>query len=109
MYQRSADSALGIPFNLASMSLLLMIFAKTSNMIPGIANWIGGDTHLYVNHLETAREQIKRVPYKLPTMKILKDLNSLDDILSLSANDFELSNYESHPKLNYELFSGLKK
>jgi len=108
MYQRSADSCCGIPFNLASMSLLLEIFSKVSNMIPGIATWIGGDTHIYVNHLETAKEQIKRIPYKLPTIKILKNISTLDDILSLTLDDFELYNYTSHEKLKYELFVGLK-
>ena len=164
MYQRSVDTALGCPYNLASMSLLLMIFAKASNMIAGIANWIGGDTHLYVNHVEQAKEQIgrdltldemlnlvsketkeqfdnnivklpifgntpvrsnegkiallnedfnvpkrTREPFPLPTMKINKELNSLDDILSLTIDDFELLNYKSHPAIKYELFVGLKK
>jgi thymidylate synthase len=109
MYQRSADSALGIPFNLASMSLLLMLFAKANNMIAGISTWIGGDTHLYVNHVETAKEQLTRTPLGLPEMKINKELNNLDDILSLDINDFELVGYESYPKINYELFVGLAK
>jgi thymidylate synthase len=109
MYQRSCDSACGIPFNLASMSLLLEIFSKVSNMIPGVATWIGGDTHIYVNHIETVKEQIKRTPYKLPTIKILKDIKTLDDILTLTINDFELNGYQSHGKLKYELFVGLKK
>jgi thymidylate synthase len=108
MYQRSCDSACGIPFNLASMSLLLEIFSKASNMIPGVATWIGGDTHIYVNHVETVKEQIKRTPYKLPTIKILKDIKTLDDILALTVNDFELKDYQSHGKLTYELFVGLK-
>lgn len=150
MYQRSCDSFLGVPFNIASMSLMLLIFAKASNMIAGVANWIGGDTHLYVSHVETAKEQIgrkltlnerseilqergrivdlypfagdwhrefdiyhiprhSREPYALPTMKINKELNNLDDILSLTINDFELLNYQSHPTLKAELFTGLKK
>jgi thymidylate synthase len=108
MYQRSCDSACGIPFNLASMSLLLEIFSKASNMIPGVTTWIGGDTHLYIPHIETAKEQIKRTPYKLPTIKILKDIKTLDDILALTVNDFELKDYQSHGKLEYELFVGLK-
>jgi thymidylate synthase len=109
MYQRSCDSTLGVPYNLASMSLLLEIFSKVSNMIPGVATWIGGDTHIYVPHIETAKEQLKRTPYKLPTIKILKDIKSLDDILDLTIDDFELSNYQSHKKISYELFTGLKK
>jgi thymidylate synthase len=109
MYQRSCDSFLGVPFNIASMSLFLMLFAKSHNMIAGVANWIGGDTHLYVSHVETAKEQIAREPYALPTMKINKDLKTLDDILNLTINDFELVDYESHPTLKAELFTGLKK
>jgi len=109
MYQRSCDSACGIPFNLASMSLLLMLFAKASNMISGMATWIGGDTHLYVSHVEKAKEQMERKPHKLPTIKINKELESLEDILELKIDDFELLNYESHPKIMYELFVGLKK
>ena len=109
MYQRSVDSALGCPYNIASMSLLLMIFAKASNMITGIANWIGGDTHLYVTHVETAKEQLKRTIFPLPTMKINKKLNNLDDILNLSIDDFEINNYLYHPTITYELFVGLKK
>lgn len=109
MYQRSCDTFLGVPFNIASMSLLLMIFAKASNMIAGIANWTGGDTHLYVNHVDLAKDQISRDPYPLPTMKINKELNCLDDILSLTINDFELVDYKSHPAIKAELFTGLKK
>jgi thymidylate synthase len=109
MYQRSCDTALGVPYNLASMSLLLEIFAKTSNMIPGVATWIGGDTHLYVNHVDIIKEQIKRTPFKLPTIKILKDIKTLDDILSLTIEDFQLENYQSHPRLDFQLFTGLKK
>jgi len=109
MYQRSCDSACGIPFNIASMSLLLMLFAKASNMIAGEATWIGGDTHLYLSHIETAKEQLKREPFKLPELIINKDLYDLDDILNLNIDDFELLNYESHPAIKYELFVGLKK
>lgn len=109
MYQRSVDTPLGCPYNLASMSLLLMIIAKTSNMIAGVANWIGGDTHVYVNQLDGIKEQLKRKPYSLPELKINSELNSLDDILNLSINDFELINYKSHPKIEYILSVGLKK
>lgn len=109
MYQRSVDSQLGLGFNLASMSLLLMIIAKVNNMIAGVANWVGGDTHLYVDHIEQAKEQITRIPFNLPTMNINKELNSLEDILSLTINDFELLDYKYHPSIKSELFTGLKK
>lgn len=109
MYQRSCDTFLGVPFNLASMSLLLMIMAKSVGMIAGDAFWIGGDTHLYVDHLDVVKEQISREPMKLPKMKINKVLNSLEDILELTIDDFELLDYQSHDKLSAELFTGLKK
>lgn len=109
MYQRSADVALGVPFNLASMSILLEIFAKICNMIPGIATWIGGDTHIYLPHIENLKEQLKRTPYKLAQIKILKDIKTLEDITSLTIDDFVLDNYKSHSKINFKLFSGLIK
>lgn len=109
MYQRSCDTFLGVPFNLASMSILLMIIAKASNMVAGVANWIGGDTHLYVDHIPMVTEQISRDPYPLPRLLINKELNSLDDILALTIDDFELVDYQSHPAIKAELFTGLKK
>ena len=109
MYQRSCDTFLGVPFNIASMSLLLMIIAKASNMVAGVSTWIGGDTHLYVSHLDVVEEQLQRTPFKLPTMEIHKHLESLDDILALTIDDFELSDYEYLPELKAELFTGLKK
>ena len=109
MYQRSCDTFLGVPFNIASMSLLLMIVAKVSNMIPRKARWIGGDVHLYMDHIPVVKDQIARNPKYLPQMVIKKDINTLDDITSLKIEDFELQNYESHGKLKGELFSGNKK
>jgi thymidylate synthase len=109
MYQRSCDTLLGVPFNIASMSLLLMIIAKTANMLPGVANWIGGHTHLYMDHLDQVKEQLSRKPLELPKLKINKELNSLNDIEKLSIDDFELIGYQSHEKIKAELFTGLKK
>jgi thymidylate synthase len=109
MYQRSCDTFLGIPFNCASMSLLLMIMAKASNMLNGVATWIGGDTHLYVDHIPMVKEQLTREPYSLPKMKINKQISSLEDILALNIDDFELIDYVSHDAIKAELFTGLKK
>lgn len=109
MYQRSCDTFLGVPFNIASMSILLMIMAKANNMIAGVANWIGGDTHLYVSHLDAVKEQLSRDTLGLPTMKINKELNSLEDICDLHIDDFELIDYKSHDAIKAELFTGLKK
>jgi len=107
MYQRSADVFLGLPFNLASMSLLLEIFAKSLNMISGVATWIGGDTHIYIEHLSSVLTQLDRNPYALPKLKINKKLNSFDDIISLEYDDFELVDYLSHEPINAKLFTGL--
>lgn len=109
MYQRSCDTFLGVPFNLASMSLLLLIISKTVGMVAGDAFWIGGDTHIYVDHIDVVKEQIGREPLELPKMMINKELNSLEDILALTIDDFKLLGYESHDKLKAELFTGLKK
>jgi thymidylate synthase len=110
MYQRSCDTFLGVPFNLASMSLLLMIIAKTVGMVAGDAFWIGGDTHLYVNHIPMVKDQLSREPRKLPTLKINKELNTLEDILTLKYEDFELTGYDDpHPAIKAELFTGFKK
>ena len=107
MYQRSSDSFLGLPFNLASMSLLLMIIAKTVNMIPSRPTWIGGDTHIYEPHINAVNEILTRKPLKLPEMLIKKELNNIDDIENLTIDDFELVGYESHPTIKAELFTGL--
>lgn len=109
LYQRSCDTLLGVPFNIASMSLLLKLFAKANNMLDGVATWIGGDTHLYVNHLELAKEQINRKPLELPQLNIKGELNNLEDILALTIEDFELVGYQSHAAIKAELFTGLKK
>lgn len=109
MYQRSVDTFLGASFNLASMSCFLKIMAKTCNMLEGVATWIGGDTHIYVPHIDMVKEQLNRTPYELPRLLINKNLNSLNDILELTIDDFELVNYKFHPAIKAELFVGLKK
>jgi thymidylate synthase len=78
-------------------------------MIPGVSTWIGGDTHLYVDHIPQVAEQMTRIPKKLPTLTIKKDLKNLEDILALTIDDFELTGYESYDKIKAELFTGLKK
>lgn len=107
MYQRSCDVFLGVPFNLASMALLLIIIAKTVNMIPGEMTWIGGDVHLYKEHLDMALEQISREPYELPTIIINKELDNIYDIEKLKIDDFIIHNYKSHPKIKATLFAGI--
>lgn len=109
MYQRSCDTFLGVPFNIASMSLLLHIIAKTVGMTPGIANWIGGDTHIYMDHIPMVMEQLSRAPKKLSRLRIEKELNTLQDILELTISDFHIDDYQSHPSIKAELFTGIKK
>lgn len=109
MYQRSCDTFLGVPFNIASMSLLLTIMAEASGMIAGVANWIGGDTHMYVSHLDAVKEQLARTPTTLPTVIINRRIETLEDICNLTLNDIILEDYESQGAIKAELFTGLKK
>jgi thymidylate synthase len=108
--QRSCDLFLGIPFNIASYALLLTIIAKEVNMIPEELIGNLGDTHLYLNHIEQAKEQIERESYELPTLKHLKDdsfYKSLSEDQSLYAHlentDFILENYTCHPTIKAPL------
>jgi thymidylate synthase len=109
MYQRSCDTFLGVPFNIASMSLLLMIMARVSGMVAGVANWIGGDTHMYVSHRDAVNEQLSRTPTELPFVTFKKDFKTLKDIENLTLDDIELNEYNHQGKIKAELFTGLKK
>ena len=95
--QRSVDTFLGLPFNIVSYGLLLEIIAKEVNMIPDELIGNLGDTHLYLNHLEQAKEQISREPYELPTLKI--EHSSLDPVELV----YKLENYQSHPTIKAPL------
>ena len=96
--QRSVDTFLGLPFNIASYGLLLEILAREVNMIPDDLIGNLGDVHLYSNHIEQAKEQINREPFKnLPTLKILN--TDVDDVAHYEILDFELCGYESHPSI----------
>ena len=108
--QRSVDTFLGLPFNIASYALLLTIIAKEVNMVPDELIGNLGDTHLYLNHIEQAKEQIERESYELPTLKHLKDdsfYKSLSEDQSLYAHlentDFILENYTCHPTIKAPL------
>jgi thymidylate synthase len=108
--QRSVDTFLGLPFNIASYGLLLEIIAKEVNMVPGELIGNLGDVHLYLNHIEQAKEQIERESYELPTLKHLKAdsfYESLSEDQSLYSHldntDFELINYQSHPAIKAPL------
>ncbi len=96
LYQRSADVFLGVPFNIASYALLMMMIAQVCGLQPGEFVHTLGDAHIYRNHLEQVDEQLSRKPFPLPTMKINPDVQ---DIFAFVYDDFELQNYQYHPKI----------
>jgi thymidylate synthase len=96
LYQRSADFFLGVPFNIASYALLNLMVAQVCGFEPGEFVHTLGDTHLYLNHLEQTREQLKRAPRPLPTMK----LNArVKDLFEFRYEDFTLEGYDPHPAI----------
>jgi thymidylate synthase len=96
LYQRSADIFLGVPFNIASYSLLTHMVAQQCDLGVGEFIWTGGDTHLYLNHIEQARLQLSREPYPLPELEIKRNPGSLFDY---QFDDFEIRNYQYHPAI----------
>lgn len=96
LYQRSADIFLGVPFNIASYSLLTMMIAQVCGLELGDFVHTTGDTHLYSNHFEQAKLQLSREPFSLPTMKLNPDIKSVFDF---KFEDFELQNYQCHPAI----------
>ena len=94
LYQRSADTFLGVPFNIASYALLTHMIAQQCDLGVGDFVWTGGDTHLYSNHLEQVNTQLARTPYALPTLSIKRKPAS---IFEYKYEDFEILNYQCHP------------
>lgn len=95
-FQRSVDALLGQPFNIFSQAVLTRMIADQTGLQPGKLIWMGGDTHLYLNHLEQARTQIQRDPRSAPTLKIARIPDSIDDY---RIEDFILEGYDPHPAI----------
>jgi len=100
LYQRSCDLALGVPFNIASYSLLLTMVAQVSNMVPGVFTHTYGDLHLYENSIDAVKLQLSREPIKSPTIKLNPKITNLFDF---KYEDIELVDYKSHPAIKIEV------
>lgn len=98
LYQRSADVALGVPFNIASYAALLMMVAQECKLEPGIFTHTTGDTHIYLNHVEGLKKQLERQEFPLPTLKIASK-----SFWELQYEDFVLENYQHHPFIKFEV------
>jgi len=96
LYQRSADTFLGVPFNIASYALLTLMIAQVTNLEPGEFIHTLGDTHIYNDHLKQIDIQLQRIPRKLPTMKINPNIKNIEDF---SISDFKLINYNPYPSI----------
>lgn len=102
-YNRSSDLFHGLPFNIASSSLLHIIIGKLTQKIPRTFTLSLGDTHIYKSHTDVVQEQLCRIPFESPKLTILKDLDTLEDVEKLEYKDFRLEQYSCHPSLKVDM------
>uniref|UniRef100_A0A670YFR7 Thymidylate synthase n=1 Tax=Pseudonaja textilis TaxID=8673 RepID=A0A670YFR7_PSETE len=100
LYQRSADMGLGVPFNIASYSLLTSMIAHVTGLKPGEFIHTLGDAHIYLNHIEPLKIQLQRQPRPFPKLKILRKVENINDF---RADDFEIEDYHPHPAIKMEM------
>ncbi len=100
LYQRSCDSGLGIPFNITSYALLTAMIAQCVNMIPGVFTHSMGDLHIYKNHIDGLKEQLKREPKQLPKLWLNPEIKNIFDF---KYDDIKLVNYKSHPTIKFDI------
>jgi len=98
LYQRSADLALGVPFNIASYALLMILMAQECNLTPGIFTHTLGDAHIYLNHVEGLKVQLERNPLPLPKVRVSKK-----SVLEVQFEDVELLNYQHHDFIKFPI------
>jgi thymidylate synthase len=104
LYQRSADLAVGVPFNIASYALLLMMVARATGLTPGFFVHTFGDAHIYLNHVDGVRVQLEREPLPLPTVLIKKDVDlSAPGAMTLTPDDIELVGYRHHAFIKFPI------
>jgi thymidylate synthase len=103
LFMRSTDVCCGLVLNIVHISLLTHILAKMFCYSPGEFVYFGNNVHVYKSHIEKAREQISRMPYDFPELKINKEISSIEDIENLTFEDFQLTNYIHHPAIKYEM------
>jgi thymidylate synthase len=100
LFQRSVDLLLGAPFNFVGATALQLMLAQQAGLTPGELVWVAGDAHLYLNHLDQAREQLSREPRPFPTMRLIRHADSIDDY---RIGDFVVEGYDPHPPIKADV------